>query len=402
MKRFIVLTIPTMTPSSPRMKELEELELGDEDDSRSIGAEELEDLPLSPVLLEKASSESTTSPVAIESTPSKVKAAAAKFEGSISPPSRPPVRSSSNSSFRSISAATVSRTSPEKRPANIESSPAMEEFVIEDISPAEQDFADIPLSTVPIDSESLAPVPISEARSYSLSPAPPPVEIMAALPDPAVTPPAKEEPKKGGFFSLGFGASPATSTTPTPITSAQGSRSTSTTSQLAVNPPANAGWRSTMSNLFVSRSASATSPNMDSPAEMTPITAPGPSRQQSTTSSTSFLINRISSTPASRDRRMSKEMGGGDKLREGFERVRNEMEGAAREMRRERQATASTSGSGSSDDKGKEGKDTRPVSEVDIDWSFWGAVVQDYEQVAVSRPKDLSKAIQHGIPPVIR
>jgi ribosomal protein S15P/S13E len=96
---------------------------------------------------------------------------------------------------------------------------------------------------------------------------------------------------------------------------------------------------------------------------------------------------------------MSKEMGGGEKLREGFERVRNEMEGAAREMRRERQATASTSGSGSSDDKGK---DTRPVSEVDIDWSFWGAVVQDYEQVAVSRPKDLSKAIQHGIPPVIR
>lgn len=96
---------------------------------------------------------------------------------------------------------------------------------------------------------------------------------------------------------------------------------------------------------------------------------------------------------------MSKELGGGEKLREGFERVRNEMEGAAREMRRERQATASTSGSGSSEEKGKE---ARPVSEVDIDWSFWGAVVQDYEQVAVSRPKDLSKAIQHGIPPVIR
>jgi len=93
---------------------------------------------------------------------------------------------------------------------------------------------------------------------------------------------------------------------------------------------------------------------------------------------------------------MSKELGGGEKLREGFERVRNEMEGAAREMRRERQATASTSGSGSSEEN------ARPVSEVDIDWSFWGAVVQDYEQVAVSRPKDLSKAIQHGIPPVIR
>jgi hypothetical protein len=85
-------------------------------------------------------------------------------------------------------------------------------------------------------------------------------------------------------------------------------------------------------------------------------------------------------------------------LREGFERVRSEMEGAAREMRRERQATASTSGSGSSDEKGKD----RPVSETDIDWSFWGAVVQDYEEVAISKPKDLSKAIQHGIPPVIR
>lgn len=396
-----------MTPSSPRMKELEELELGDEDDSRSIDQGDLEDLPLSPNLSspQKAdptstSTSTTTSPVPIKaSTPSKVKAAAAMFGGSISPPSRPPVKVSPSSSFRSISAATVSKTSPEKRPANIESSPAMEELQIENDETIEQDFADIPLSNVPMDMDSLGPVPIHETTSYSLSPGPPPIEIMAALPEPIVTPPAKEEQKKGGFFSLGFGASPAPSTTPTPITSAQASRSTSTTSQLAPNPPTNAGWRSTMSNLFVSRSASATSPSMDSPAEMTPITAPGPSRQQSTTSSTSFLINRISSTPASRDRRMSKELGGGEKLREGFERVRNEMEGAAREMRRERQATASTSGSGSSDEKGKE---ARPVSEIDIDWSFWGAVVQDYEEVAVSRPKDLSKAIQHGIPPVIR
>jgi hypothetical protein len=115
----------------------------------------------------------------------------------------------------------------------------------------------------------------------------------------------------------------------------------------------------------------------------------------------------MSSTPASRDRRISKELGGGERLREGFERVRNEMEGAAREMRRERQATASTtasgstSGSGSASDSAGDGK-ARIVSQVDIDWSFWGAVVQDYEEVAVSRPKDLSKAIQNGIPPVIR
>jgi hypothetical protein len=54
------------------------------------------------------------------------------------------------------------------------------------------------------------------------------------------------------------------------------------------------------------------------------------------------------------------------------------MEGAAREMRRS------------------------PVDEGGVDWNFWGAVVQDYEDVARNRPKELSKAIQQGIPAVIR
>lgn len=205
----------------------------------------------------------------------------------------------------------------------------------------------------------------------------------------------------GSFFAsaLGFGTSPAPATgssNVTPVASTPVSRSVSASAQ------ANSGWRSTMSNLFVSRGASATSPNLEtaSPAEMTPMTSTsasgsqaGPSRQQSATSA-AFILNRMSSTTASRDRRISKELGGGDKLREGFEKVRSEMEGAAREMRRERQATAESANS--------EGRDTDGPGDMGIDWTFWGAVVQDYEGVAVSQPKELSKAIQQGIPPVIR
>lgn len=100
-------------------------------------------------------------------------------------------------------------------------------------------------------------------------------------------------------------------------------------------------------------------------------------------SGAALLLKRFESPTASRDRRISHEAGGSNQLREGFERVRNEMEGAARDMRRERAE--------------------RGLSvEGDVDWTFWGAVVQDYEEVAQSRPKDLSRAIQRGIPAVIR
>lgn len=37
-----------------------------------------------------------------------------------------------------------------------------------------------------------------------------------------------------------------------------------------------------------------------------------------------------------------------------------------------------------------------------VDWAFWGAVVQDYEEMARTKPKELSRAIQQGIPAVIR
>ena len=151
-----------------------------------------------------------------------------------------------------------------------------------------------------------------------------------------------------------------------------------------------------MTNLLGSRSASATSP---APISTSPLMSPniladpdetqqGPSRNPST----SFLLHHIESSSASRDRRISREAGGGDKLREGFERVRGEMEGAAREMRRERQRAKGID----------EEQEDKAMSAAGVDWAFWGAVVQDYEEVARTRPKELSKAIQQGIPAVIR
>lgn len=81
-------------------------------------------------------------------------------------------------------------------------------------------------------------------------------------------------------------------------------------------------------------------------------------------------------------------------VREGFDRVREEMETAAREMRRERQRKEGTDTSGTG---------ARRMSLAQpVDWQFWGAVVQDYEGVAREKPKELSKAIQQGIPAVIR
>lgn len=40
--------------------------------------------------------------------------------------------------------------------------------------------------------------------------------------------------------------------------------------------------------------------------------------------------------------------------------------------------------------------------DVDLGTEFWGAVMSDYEEVARTRPKDLSRAIQEGIPAVVR
>ncbi|GEM10405.1 rab GTPase activator [Rhodotorula toruloides] len=37
-----------------------------------------------------------------------------------------------------------------------------------------------------------------------------------------------------------------------------------------------------------------------------------------------------------------------------------------------------------------------------IDWDFWGKVMNDYEEVARTQPRELSRAIQRGIPPALR
>ncbi|GAA6063308.1 hypothetical protein JCM10212_006718 [Sporobolomyces blumeae] len=37
-----------------------------------------------------------------------------------------------------------------------------------------------------------------------------------------------------------------------------------------------------------------------------------------------------------------------------------------------------------------------------VDWDFWGKVMSDYEEVARTQPKELSRAIQRGIPPALR
>ncbi|SCV71409.1 BQ2448_2997 [Microbotryum intermedium] len=37
-----------------------------------------------------------------------------------------------------------------------------------------------------------------------------------------------------------------------------------------------------------------------------------------------------------------------------------------------------------------------------IDWDFWGRVMADYEEVASTQPRELSRAIQRGIPPALR
>ncbi|GAB5588134.1 GTPase-activating protein [Umbelopsis nana] len=40
--------------------------------------------------------------------------------------------------------------------------------------------------------------------------------------------------------------------------------------------------------------------------------------------------------------------------------------------------------------------------EEDIDWEFWSTVISDFNTVAKSQPKELSKNIQYGIPPALR
>ncbi|GJN92342.1 hypothetical protein Rhopal_005372-T1 [Rhodotorula paludigena] len=96
-----------------------------------------------------------------------------------------------------------------------------------------------------------------------------------------------------------------------------------------------------------------------------------------------FLAQRYSTTLSSlpvpaAEKRQSHQSTGIQKLQQEFERVR--------ERERERGAEGAAAGGG----------------QGAIDWDFWGRVMVDYEQVAREQPRELSRAIQRGIPPALR
>lgn len=98
--------------------------------------------------------------------------------------------------------------------------------------------------------------------------------------------------------------------------------------------PGPSSWRSLTS--FLSRASVA--PVQESPATPTPGKAQRTAIEQARiaemeTPYTSFLLHHITSPSAAADRRRSVELGGSQKLREGFERVKAEMVSAAKELR---------------------------------------------------------------------
>ncbi|GHJ89164.1 hypothetical protein NliqN6_5566 [Naganishia liquefaciens] len=201
----------------------------------------------------------------------------------------------------------------------------------------------------------------------------------------------------------------------------------------ATVPPPGTSWRSLTSLLGrgpaapVHETASNTKPGISTHAE-------NGHHHDTETPSTSFLLHHITSPSATADRRRSLELGGPQQLREGFERVKAEMVGAAKELRdkdaqRKRDSgiigpdalsplseTSELGGdpeyaNGSLAPNACDGVDSVDWREFDIQSiegfadlcaEFWGAVMSDYEEVARTRPKDLSRAIQQGIPAVVR
>ncbi|KAK8845526.1 hypothetical protein IAR55_006241 [Kwoniella newhampshirensis] len=404
-------------PSSPDIAAAEELELSDDDPAAVDGLEDVSDVKDattgSSLPIEPGSNVAEAAPVKPKS---KVRAAAAMLEQGTT--KTPKDRPSPAGSFRSIPVS--SHSSPHKlfpdrlgspSPAfssrSLSKSPRPLElsspFVARSTSPVNlnstdpvtvERFSDVSLTDSPSKSGSRPSPSTQSTPNYSLSPAPPPVDLTEMPPESVVTPPAKDQSSVTSFFTtstLGFGF-PTTSLSAEP-TSLQPSRSTSTSSQGGTH--AAGTWRSTVTNLLSgSRSISSTSPLPTPSASLPHLAEPSSSKgpaESSHNTSTGLLLHRVELTSASRDRRISQQTGGPDKIREGFERVRGEMESAAREMRRERESKATTAGPTEPDDP-----------DGMVDWVFWGAVVQDFEEVARTRPKELSKAIQQGIPPVIR
>ncbi|EGG05010.1 uncharacterized protein MELLADRAFT_78210 [Melampsora larici-populina 98AG31] len=103
---------------------------------------------------------------------------------------------------------------------------------------------------------------------------------------------------------------------------------------------------------------------------------------------------------------------GRHKLIEHFTRVQEEMTGSnsktiTNSIQEEKPINESKEIIKTKDNEQEDLKRTRkkslePAPVSLIDWDFWGSVMNDYETVAKKKPKELSRAIQSGIPPALR
>ncbi|GAA6024180.1 hypothetical protein JCM10207_005596 [Rhodosporidiobolus poonsookiae] len=76
--------------------------------------------------------------------------------------------------------------------------------------------------------------------------------------------------------------------------------------------------------------------------------------------------------------------------------------GARREMVQSFEAARRREASAGEGGEGAEGTEGRRGSLSATDWDFWGRVMNDYELVAREQPRELSRAIQKGIPQALR
>jgi hypothetical protein len=208
-------------------------------------------------------------------------------------------------------------------------------------------------------------------------------------------------------------------------------------SDAAKPPPAASGsWTSSFTNYFGSKSPSvsisslASNPLPSIPSPFRKGTRPAPERTD--TSGTAFLLHNLDATKE--ERRRSVEAGGSVALKEGFERVKRD----SYSTRLREAAEYGDIGEDEEDEEDEHGQGlgvggrrrssvrpsvaTKPQASAQpppkptdysddqepelgpdgVDWPFWGCVMNDYEAIARSRPRDLSRAIQQGIPAVVR
>ncbi|EPQ30179.1 uncharacterized protein PFL1_02295 [Pseudozyma flocculosa PF-1] len=139
-----------------------------------------------------------------------------------------------------------------------------------------------------------------------------------------------------------------------------------------------------------------------------------------TTGNYDFLLARLETQNAkltTDPKAMRNSMDGADKLRENFEKLREKDQ--ARHSRGESQNRAlngvpiATAPEEAAEPGGQpvegheaglhwEGPPGEELEDEAINWEFWGNVMSNYQQVARTQPRELSRAIQAGIPAALR